>query len=332
MATAIRGPSWSRFPAPGHLANLEAPHPVLPRRSPGFWPAPAPSLRAGLPPDRRVRHGQICLADAGAVPRLDGTRCRCLPPGGFSRRLTATPDFPAARIRVRRFAGPAAYVGALSPPADRAPHRPPRRPGDALPGPARSGGPGQRREARPGGDHGRLRLPQPALPGPADRAHARVHGAGAGRAGQPRLLGRRRRGPRTRSLRGGRRGAAQPAHHRHPAATSSCRCVGLDDAYTGHARRDEAVKGLRKDMPDPGAVPHRRGGRRPVAARRPAGAGRPHPRRPGHLRPPARDRGRQASPATSTSTACTARARHRRPRSRRTQAARSTSAPASAPR
>jgi predicted MPP superfamily phosphohydrolase len=25
--------------------------------------------------------------------------------------------------------------------------------------------------------------------------------------------------------------------------------VGLDDAYTGHARRDEAVKGLRKDLP-----------------------------------------------------------------------------------
>jgi predicted MPP superfamily phosphohydrolase len=28
--------------------------------------------------------------------------------------------------------------------------------------------------------------------------------------------------------------------------------VGLDDAYTGHARRDEAVKGLRKDIPSLG--------------------------------------------------------------------------------
>jgi predicted MPP superfamily phosphohydrolase len=28
--------------------------------------------------------------------------------------------------------------------------------------------------------------------------------------------------------------------------------VGLDDAYTGHARRDEAVKGLRKDLPSIG--------------------------------------------------------------------------------
>ena len=70
------------------------------------------------------------------------------------------------------------------------------------------------------------------------------------RARQPRpLVGRRRGAARARARR--RRGAAQPPHDitlRH----ERLQVVGLDDAYTGHARRDEAVKGLRKDLPSIG--------------------------------------------------------------------------------
>jgi predicted MPP superfamily phosphohydrolase len=48
------------------------------------------------------------------------------------------------------------------------------------------------------------------------------------------------------------RGGAEVLRNRHTTITlrgERLQVVGLDDAYTGHARRDEAVKGLRKDLP-----------------------------------------------------------------------------------
>jgi predicted MPP superfamily phosphohydrolase len=48
------------------------------------------------------------------------------------------------------------------------------------------------------------------------------------------------------------RGRVEVLRNRHTTITlhgERLQVVGLDDAYTGHARRDEAVKGLRKDLP-----------------------------------------------------------------------------------
>jgi len=48
------------------------------------------------------------------------------------------------------------------------------------------------------------------------------------------------------------RGGVEVLRNRHTIITlrgERLQVVGLDDAYTGHARRDEAVKGLRKDLP-----------------------------------------------------------------------------------
>jgi uncharacterized protein len=48
------------------------------------------------------------------------------------------------------------------------------------------------------------------------------------------------------------RGGAEVLRNRNTIITlgsQRLQVVGLDDAYTGHARRDEAVKGLRKDLP-----------------------------------------------------------------------------------
>ncbi len=48
------------------------------------------------------------------------------------------------------------------------------------------------------------------------------------------------------------RGGAEVLTNQHTTLTlrhQKLQVVGLDDAYTGHARRDEAVKGLRKDLP-----------------------------------------------------------------------------------
>lgn len=51
------------------------------------------------------------------------------------------------------------------------------------------------------------------------------------------------------------RGGVEVLRNRHTIITlrnERLQVVGLDDAYTGHARRDEAVKGLRKDLPSIG--------------------------------------------------------------------------------
>ncbi|HVR04124.1 MAG TPA: metallophosphoesterase [Polyangia bacterium] len=48
------------------------------------------------------------------------------------------------------------------------------------------------------------------------------------------------------------RGGVEVLRNRHTIITlrgERLQVVGLDDAYTGHARRDEAIKGLRKDLP-----------------------------------------------------------------------------------
>src|SRR5581483_2873032 len=48
------------------------------------------------------------------------------------------------------------------------------------------------------------------------------------------------------------RGGVEVLCNRHTIITlghQRLQVVGLDDAYTGHARRDEAVKGLRRDLP-----------------------------------------------------------------------------------
>src|SRR5215475_1375291 len=48
------------------------------------------------------------------------------------------------------------------------------------------------------------------------------------------------------------RGGVEVLCNRHTTITlrhERLQVVGLDDAYTGHARRDEAVKGLRHDLP-----------------------------------------------------------------------------------
>ncbi|HVZ75252.1 MAG TPA: metallophosphoesterase [Polyangia bacterium] len=48
------------------------------------------------------------------------------------------------------------------------------------------------------------------------------------------------------------RGGVEVLRNRHTTVTvhgERLQIVGVDDAYTGHARRDEAVKGLRKDLP-----------------------------------------------------------------------------------
>jgi predicted MPP superfamily phosphohydrolase len=53
-------------------------------------------------------------------------------------------------------------------------------------------------------------------------------------------------------LRALERGGVEMLNNRHTIITlrhERLQVVGLDDAYTGHARRDEAVKGLRKDLP-----------------------------------------------------------------------------------
>ena len=107
------------------------------------------------------------------------------------------------------------------------------------------------------------------------------------------------------------RGGVEVLCNRHTTITlrhERLQVVGLDDAYTGHARRDEAVKGLRQRPPEHRPVAHRRGGRRPLAPRRAAGAVGAHARRPGDAGAAARARGRHASPATTTCTASTDRA------------------------
>src|SRR5262249_53262612 len=51
------------------------------------------------------------------------------------------------------------------------------------------------------------------------------------------------------------RGGVEVLRNRHTTITlhhERLQIVGLDDAYTGHARRDEAVKGLRRDLPSIG--------------------------------------------------------------------------------
>jgi predicted MPP superfamily phosphohydrolase len=51
------------------------------------------------------------------------------------------------------------------------------------------------------------------------------------------------------------RGGVEVLRNRHTTITlrgQRLQVVGLDDAYTGHARRDEAIKGLRKDLPSLG--------------------------------------------------------------------------------
>jgi hypothetical protein len=51
------------------------------------------------------------------------------------------------------------------------------------------------------------------------------------------------------------RGGVEVLRNRHTTITlrhERLQVVGLDDAYTGHARREEAVKGLRRDLPSIG--------------------------------------------------------------------------------
>jgi predicted MPP superfamily phosphohydrolase len=51
------------------------------------------------------------------------------------------------------------------------------------------------------------------------------------------------------------RGGVEVLRNRHTIITlrhERLQVIGLDDAYTGHARRDEAVRGLRKDLPSIG--------------------------------------------------------------------------------
>jgi len=51
------------------------------------------------------------------------------------------------------------------------------------------------------------------------------------------------------------RGGVEVLRNRHTVITlrgQRLQVVGLDDAYTGHARRDEAIKGLRRDLPSLG--------------------------------------------------------------------------------
>src|SRR6185436_17971354 len=50
-----------------------------------------------------------------------------------------------------------------------------------------------------------------------------------------------------------RRGGVEVLTNQHTVVTlrdhQKLQVVGLDDAYTSHARRDQAVKGLRRDLP-----------------------------------------------------------------------------------
>ena len=233
-------------------------------------------------------------------------------------------------IELRRFAGPGHLPRSDRASAHRAPDRPARRTHHAGRGAADGGRDDQRREARPGAADRRLRLPQPALPGSADAGDARLRGARDRRARQPRsLVGRR--GGQARAGARRRRGAAQPAHDDHAAPRAPAdRRAGRRVHRTRAPRRSGEGAASRPAEHRP--VAHRRGGGRPVAARRAAGAVRAHARRPGHARAPARVRRRpdrrtqvrarplRIAPPRGTS----ARITNRR--------ARSTSAPASAPR
>ena len=167
------------------------------------------------------------------------------------------------------------------------------------------------REAGSGAADRRLRLPQPALPGRADRPGAPLRRARRSRCWAITTTGR----APTRSAWRCERGGVEVLRNRHTTITlrhERLQVVGLDDAYTGHARLDEAVKGLRPDLPSHRHLAHRGGGGRPVAARRPAGAVGTHARRPGHAGAAARAGGRHDRRATATFTASMARAARRR--------------------
>ncbi len=130
-------------------------------------------------------------------------------------RRVLTPDgderLRNTRIRVRRFAGPAAYVGALS--HLRIAHLTDLHVGRVTPYHVQRHAVALANGERPDlvvitGDfvcHSQLYLDQLTV------AHAGVHRAGDRRAGQPRLLGRGGRGPAGAPARRGR-GARQPAH------------------------------------------------------------------------------------------------------------------------
>ena len=111
----------------------------------------------------------------------------------------------------------------------------------------------------------RLRLPQPALPRPADRGDARLRGAGDRGARQPRsLVGRRRGQARARARR--RRGAAQPAHDDHAAPRAPAGRRPRRRVHRPRAPR-RGGEGPAPRHPEHRPLAHRRGGGRPVAAR-----------------------------------------------------------------
>ena len=157
------------------------------------------------------------------------------------------PGLPG-RIRLRRFAGPAAHVEQLSAAAaGRAPHRHPRRSHHADAGPAGRRRDDQRPAARPGGDLRRLRLPQPAVSGRAAEVirlfQAPViavlgnhdYWSGAGEVGK--------------AL---QHGGAEVLDNRtppSPSAPSGCRWSASTTPTRATPQRDAAVRGLRNDLP-----------------------------------------------------------------------------------
>jgi uncharacterized protein len=153
----------------------------------------------------------------------------------------------AGKIRLRRFAGPSAYVGAMEP--LRIAHLTDQHVGRVTPYEVQRQAVQMTNDARPDlvvitGDfvcHSQLYLDQ--LTELMRRFEAPVVGvlgnhdywSGAGEV-------------RTALKRGG----VEVLSNHHTVITlrhQRLQLVGLDDAYTGHARRDQAVKGLRHDVP-----------------------------------------------------------------------------------
>ena len=166
-------------------------------------------------------------------------------------RRVLTPDgderLGNTHIRVRRFAGPAAYVGALS--HLRIAHLTDLHVGRVTPFRVQRHAVALANAARPDlvvitGDfvcHSQLYLDQlTELMREISAPVITVLGnhdywAGAGEVRQALV-----------------RGGAEVLSNQHTTLTlrhQKLQVVGLDDAYTGHARRDQAVKGLRPDVP-----------------------------------------------------------------------------------
>jgi uncharacterized protein len=166
-------------------------------------------------------------------------------------RRVLTPDgderLRSARIQVRRFAGPAAYVGALS--HIRIAHLTDLHVGRVTPFHVQRHAVALANAERPDlvvitGDfvcHSQLYLDQlTSLMREFSAPVLAVLGnhdywAGAGEVRHALA-----------------RGGAEVLSNQHTTLTlrhQKLQVVGLDDAYTGHARRDEAVKGLRHDLP-----------------------------------------------------------------------------------